>query len=190
MNKIDILELINGQYTYANWSSGSMYELHGKPINDKEIVVYYTIKKAIMKKTISRVFTRYINLTPSFCWALGFFRGEGLSSRRSKSYHRFNITNKNPVCLKKFLKEIDKSGLLLSHNIKGKCFQIHHFMNRPEIVEKYWSDQLGFPLEMFSAIDYDHNLSKEGNGVCHFDIGDVLLRRIIDLINDSIIAEE
>ena len=41
---------------------------------------------------------------------------------------------------------------------------------------------------MFSPLNYDDGFKKEGNGVCHFDKGDVLLRRIFDIINNKIIT--
>jgi len=143
-----------------------------------------------MKKRMSKIFPRHIKLTPGLCWALGFFKAEGLSSIKSKCYYRFNITNKNPIHLKKVLDELNKAGLLTKPQIKGKCFQIHHFANHPEQARKYWADKLNFPVDMFSAQDYNHNLKREGNGVCHFDISAVLLRRILDLINDKIINTE
>ena len=142
-----------------------------------------------MKKRIKRTFPCYIYLTPGFCWSLGFYKGEGLNSIKSKTYYRFGISNKNPVYINKFMDEMISSKLLAKHQIRGKCFQIHHFAYDLEDVKKYWSNKLDFPLELFSARDYNHNLTKEGNGVCHFDISEVLLRRILDLINDEVLAE-
>ncbi len=185
MERIDIIELVRNQYTYENWSSKSQYLIESEIVGEDKVVLYYVIKKAIMKKRFQREFQRYVYLTPGFCWALGFFQGEGLKSRKNRAYTRFNITNKNPIFLKRFLSEMDKAGLLRKEEIKGRCFQIHHFLNPPEVVKEYWSSQLGFPQEKFIAIDYNHNLKKEGNGVCHFDIGDCLLRRVIDLINEK-----
>ncbi len=187
---IDLIELVKTEYSYPTWSTDTSYKLKAEIIDKDKILIYYESEKTIMKKMFKETFPRYINLTPGFCWALGFFEGEGLKSKKYTSYRRFNITNKNPRDLKKFLNELDKSGLLPKERIRGKCFQIHHFLNREEVVIEYWSKQLDFPKERFSAKDYNHNLKREGNGVCHFDIGHVLLRRIFDLINEKLIAEE
>ncbi len=189
-NKIDILKLIDGQYTYPTWSTKTSYRLRAKIIDKDNISIYYESTKTIMKKKFRGIFPRYVFLTPGFCWALGFFEGEGMKSKKSTSYRRFNITNKNPLDLKKFLDELHKSKLLPKDRIRGKCFQIHHFLNNKLEAERYWSKQLNFPIEMFSAIDYNHNLRRSGNGVCHFDLGHVLLRRIFDLINEKIMTEE
>ncbi|GEM_PF-2085276 len=188
--KIDLLELIKGKYTYPTWSTGTQYKLCAEIITPNTIQLYYSISKSIMKKRKQRIFPRYIHLTPGLCWALGFFKGEGLSSLKSRGYYRVNITNKNPVHLKKVLTEFEKAALLPKENIKGRCFQIHHFMNDPITVKKYWAEKLGFPEELFSVIDYNHNLKREGNGVCHFDLSEVLLRRVLDLLNEKIIKEK
>ncbi len=189
-NKIDLVELLKDQYTYPTWSTGTSYKLKTEIINYNQILIYYELEKTIMKKKFKEFFPRYIHLTAGFCWALGFFEGEGMKSKKYTSYRRFNITNKNPRDLKKFLNELHKSGLLPKERIRGKCFQIHHFLNREEIVRDYWSKQLDFPKEMFSIQDYNHNLKRSGNGVCHFDLGHVLLRRIFDLLNEKLITEE
>ncbi|HLD15265.1 MAG TPA: hypothetical protein VJB94_01670 [Candidatus Nanoarchaeia archaeon] len=185
--KIDLLELIKDKYTYPNWSTGRQYKLEGEILSRNKILIYYIATNHITKRKFQKIFPRYIYLTPSFCWVLGFFKAEGLSSIKNKAYYRFNITNKKPLFLKKVFTEIEKAGLLLKDEIKGRCFQIHHFKNDPEIVKKYWSNNLEFPIEMFVVRDYNHNLTKEGNGVCHFDISNVLLRRVLDLINDKVI---
>ena len=189
MYRIDLIELLKNEYTYPNWSTSTKYKLETQIINEEEILVFYHSTKTIMKKIFKRKFPRYIYLTPGFCWVLGFFKGEGLSSIRGKSYRRFVITNKNPICLNKFLDELEKSKLLLRSAINGKCFQIHHFLNHPDEVIDYWSNKLKFPRGMFSPLNYDDGFKKEGNGVCHFDIGDVLLRKVFDSINNKIMTE-
>jgi len=186
--KIDLMDLLKEEYTYPNWSSGMKYKLETEIINEEEIYVFYYSTKTIMKKRFQRKFPRYIYLTPGFCWGLGFFKGEGLNSIRGTSYRRFIITNKSPTCLNKFLDELNNSKLLLKSAIKGKCFQIHHFLNSADEVVNYWSNKLNFPKKMFSPLNYDDGFKKEGNGVCHFDKGDVLLRRIFDIINNKIIT--
>ena len=141
-----------------------------------------------MKRSKRRNFPRFIFLTPDLAWSLGFFKAEGLSSRRSRAYYRFHLTNKNPLCLKKVLDTLHFSGLLPKSNIHGRCFQIHHSENITSEVIRYWSIQLGFPSEMFQVKDYP-SLCKKENGVCRIDLSDPLLRRILDLLNDKLMKK-
>ena len=56
-----------------------------------------------------------------------------------------------------------------------------------KIIKEENTNKLNFPKKMFPPLNYDDGFKKEGNGVCHFDKGDVLLRRIFDIINNKII---
>ena len=161
-------------------------------VNDKMVMVYYeiTTKKAHFKRRVQEQFRKTIVLTPGLCWAIGFFKGEGVNSIINGSYRRFSIVNKNPEKIKRFLQIMVLSGLLVKERIDGKCFQIHHFKKPTKDVIEYWSNALNFPKERFSAVAYGHDLHKSENGVCRFDIGHVLLRRIVELLNEHIMDHD
>lgn len=183
--ELDLSNIIKNKNTYPNWSTGSTYPLRFKDLG-KDIEIYYIAEKNITKKRYSKIFPKHIDLTPGFCWTLGFIKAEGLNSINSHSYSQFHITNKNPEMLKKVIKELDKSGLLTKDKWPGKCFQIANAYGDEKEVIKYWSKALNVNINKFFIKRYKHELRKSYFGICHIVVGDVLLRRIIDLINEFI----
>jgi len=90
MEIIDLKELMDGKFTYPNWFTKTQYPLRCDAF-ENNVRIYYISTKSIMKKVFEKYLPRYIKLTPKFCWALGFLKGEGLNSIRGKSYYRFEI---------------------------------------------------------------------------------------------------
>jgi len=182
MEVIDIKELMEGKLTYPSWSTQTQYPIECITNKDK-VKVYYTTTKTIMKKTHERYFPRFIKLTPGFCWALGFLKGEGLNSIRGKSYYRFELTNKNPDLINKIIEELDKSDLIKKEDYPKKCFQIMHSYGKEKEIKYYWAEALDFDKSKFNVMNNKHALRKSKHGVCHLYISDVLLRRVVDEIN-------
>jgi len=184
--KINLSELITDKRTYPNWSTGTTYLLKFEDLGNK-ILIYYISGKTIMKKRYSKIFNKYIELTPGLCWALGFYKGDGLNSINGYSYHQFSITNKNPKMLNKVIKELDRAKLITRDKYPDRCFQIMNSNGNKKEIVKYWSKHLGFEPDKFLVKRYKHELRKSYFGICHITIGDVFLRRIIDLLNEFII---
>lgn len=189
MNKIDLTILLKGKYTYPSRIKGIKYPINTQIINKKTINVYYDITSGI-KRRIEGTFPRYIYLSPGFCWALGFFKGEGVNSIINGSYRRFSIINRNPKYIKKFLDEILHSGLLEKSRLEQRCFQIHHYANALSKTRRYWAKELKIPGERIIMVNDKQSLKKKENGVCRFDISNVLLRKIVDLINEKILTND
>lgn len=186
---IKICEIISGKETYPNWSTGTTYPLKFE-LDEDEIIIYYIMTKTIMNKVYSRKFPKEIKLTPSFCWALGFIKGEGMNSLNKSSYHRFGVTNKNPKLISYVLEELDKSNLLKKEKIPDRSFQILHWFSTPREVVNYWSNKLNVPKEKINPYNDKNSLKRTKFGTCHFYITDVLLRRIIDIISEKIFDNE
>ena len=143
--EIKLSNIIRNKNTYPNWSTGFIYPLKFKDLGE-DIEIYYIANKNIAKKKYSRIFLKHIDLTPGFCWALGFIKAKW----------------------------------------PGKCFQIANAYGPEEEIRKYWSKSLEIKTDKFFIKRYKHELRKSYFGICHIVIGNVLLRRIIDLINESI----
>ena len=186
MNRVDLRILLKDRYTYPSRIKGKEYPIYTQLINKKMINVYYDVTCGI-KRRIQGTFPRYIYLSPGFCWALGFFKGEGVNSIINGSYRRFSIINRNPKYIKKFLDEIINSGLLEKSRLEQRCFQIHHYANVISKTRKYWAKELKIPEERIIMVNDKKSLKKNENGVCRFDISNVLLRKIIDLLNEKIL---
>ncbi|MBM3199387.1 hypothetical protein FJZ53_00505 [Candidatus Woesearchaeota archaeon] len=182
MELIDIKELMDGKLTYPSWSTKTRYSIQCEIKSDR-VRVYYVTTKTLMKKVHERLFPRFIKLTPRFCWAMGFLKGEGLNSINGKSYYRFEITNKNPYLLNKVIEELDTSRILKKEDYPKKCFQIFHSSNERNVVKNYWSTNLDFDVNKFEVINCKSSLKKSDTGICHLYISDVLLRRVVDEIN-------
>ncbi len=99
MNKIDLVLLLKDKYTYPSRIKRKKYPIYTEIINEKSINVYYDITSGI-KRRIQGIFPRYVYLSPGFCWALGFFKGEGVNSIINGSYRRFSVIIGRfpPVC--------------------------------------------------------------------------------------------
>ena len=184
MKIVKIADLVSGEYTYPNWSSGSVYPLESYDEGD-ETIVKYTVTNTIMRRPYSRRFPKEILLTTKLCWALGFLKGEGMNSRNPSSYHRFGVTNKDSKLINFVLDELFKSGLLKKENIPDKSFQILHCSADLREVQIYWAKKLGVPKSKIRPYDNKHIFKKSKYGICHFYITDVLLRRIVDLVHEK-----
>jgi len=185
MEIIDIKELMDGKLTYPSWSTKTQYPIQCE-IKSDQVRVYYITTKTIMKKVHERFFPKFIKLTPRFCWAMGFLKGEGLNSTNGRSYYRFEVTNKNPHLLNKIIEELDTSGILKKEDYPKKCFQIFHSSNEKNDVKSYWSKALSFDIDRFNVMNCKGSLKKSESGVCHIYIRDVLLRRVVDEINSYV----
>ena len=93
------------------------------------------------------------------------------------SYLGGKITKKEDINWENINKPYSYNFTLLP----GKTFAFH------EDVLPQYKDTLTKTTN--AHFNYDDGFKKEGNGVCHFDIGDVLLRKVFDSINNKIMTE-
>lgn len=183
LKTINLKNLVKGKKTYPSWTTSSIYELKTKD-NEKSIIIYYIIKGG---RKISRVFPRKISLTPSFCYVLGLIKGEGSNALGKSSYRRFTITNSDPKIIDIVLKELEKNSLFYKSNIIDKSVHLlHHTENDDKVIE-YWCNQLNLPKSRFKCFNEERKTSPFG--VCHVYISDVLLRRIVNLLQEQISSE-
>ncbi|MFH1409497.1 MAG: hypothetical protein ABIH34_06305 [Nanoarchaeota archaeon] len=181
--KINIKELIKGNKTYPTWSTGSCHQLYATNEKQNTIKIFYTTKS---KRIISRVFPKKLTLSPEFCYVLGFLKGEGSNSLGKSNYRRFTITKSDPDIMKFVLKILEKNKLLsLSRLINKSCHLIHFKLTEKKVIE-YWSEKLKLPEEKFKCFEDKNKTSLFG--VCHIYISDVLLRRVVDLIQEKIMS--
>lgn len=188
MAVISIKKVLKGTLTYPSWSTKSQYLLQFENIDKEKIKAYYIITKGPIKRKIQNIFPKKIKLDPGFCWMLGFIKGEGMNSTRGKSYYRFLITNKNPSLINKVLEELEKSKLFSKKDLSPKSIHILHSNGPKKIVEKYWSQQLNMSRSLINIGKNEKNpLKKSKYEVCHVYISNVLLRLLIDKLNERII---
>lgn len=188
MEMIKVSEIVKGETTHPNWSSGSVYPLESFDEGDKT-VVKYVMNKTINNRSYSRKFPKEIKLTLKLCWVLGFLRGEGFNGLGKSTYHRFGVTNKNPKLVNFVLNELDFCGLLIKNNLPDNSIEIMHFSGKKEEVIKYWSSSLNVPVYKIKIKHYRHQFEKSKYGVCHVYLTDVLLRRIVDILHEKIIEK-
>jgi hypothetical protein len=181
--KIITEELIKGKKTYPTWTTNSKYPLCSKKLNNKEVLIYYIVDKGIKRK-IERKFPAIIDCDPSFCWIISLIKGEGSNSLGKSSYRRFTITNKDPIVIKKIIKELEEKKLFHSEQLSPKSCHLLHFTGKEEQVISYWSRKLELSRDKFKCFSAEKRTSIYG--VCHIYLSDALLRRIIDLTNDKI----
>ena len=177
--KINIKKLVNGEYTYPNWSTSSRYSLRTKN-QGKDIEVYYITKS---NRKISRLFPKYINLSVELSYVLGLLMGEGSNSLGKSNYRRFTITNSNPKVIDVVLEELDKNSIYKKSDLIDKSIHLLHHTKNESAVIKYWSTKLKLPKNKFKCFNDENKTSPFG--VCHVYISDVLLRRVIDLIHNK-----
>ncbi len=181
MISIKLQKLVKGKKTYPSWSTGTAYFL--KAESKKEAcLIYYTTKS---NRLISKNFPKSIKLCPKFCYILGILKGEGSNSLGKSSYRRFTLTNSDPDIIKLVLGELDKKNLFKKTKIIDKSIHLLHNTCSEEEAINYWSEKLDLPKNKFKCFDDKQKTSIFG--VCHVYISDVLLRRIIDLLQEYII---
>ena len=178
--KIKLKNLVEGQITYPSWTTSSTYSLKAEE-HDKSIVVYYKIKT---NKRISRVFPKEIILTPKFTYTLGLLKGEGSNALGKSNYRRLTITNSNPDVINLILDELERSGLFKKSDLIAKSVHLLHHTESDNLVIDYWSNKLSLPKNKFKC--FDDKLKTSQYGVCHVYISDVLLRRVIDILQAHI----
>ncbi|MFH1134162.1 MAG: hypothetical protein V1735_06760 [Nanoarchaeota archaeon] len=178
---LSINRLIKGKKTYPTWSTESCHRLAVENYNQGVIVFYFTKGK----RKISRRFPKNIALSPKFCYALGFLKGEGSNSLGKSNYRRFTITNSDPVILSFVLNELGKNQLFQPDDLIDKSVHLIHFTKSPSEVIAYWSNMLSIPKKKFVCF-YDKKRTSPF-GVCHIYISDVLLRRVVDLFHEKMI---
>lgn len=188
MESIKISELVCGKRTHPNWSTGSTYPLESFR-EGNETIVKYVMTKTITKKVYTRRFPNEIKLTSSFCWILGFLKGEGFNGLGKSTYHRFGVTNKDSALINFVLDELNKSGLLSKNSLPDNSIEIMHFSGDKKSVVNYWKRHLDLPASKIKVKSYKHQFKKSEYGVCHVYLTDVLLRRIVDLVHEEIIRK-
>lgn len=183
--KLNVNKLVRNQFTYPNWTTNSQYKVNSKIIDKNNILVYFDITKGAVKRRISRIFPRYIDCTSRFLWVLGFLKGEGSNSLGKSNYRRFTITNSDPKTIKIFFEEFENRELYFKKNLPNKSIHLIHHLKKKNEVIKYWSYQLEIPTCKFKC--FNGKAKTLDYGVCHVYISDVLLRRVIDLIQEKLV---
>ena len=184
--KLDLVGLMNGKRTYPNWSTGARYRIQCEELDRGNIKIFYDISRTPMKKRISGNFPKIINVDASFSWVLGFLKGEGTNSKKRSSYRRFIFTNKNPIFIKKVPNELHNRKMINVRELIKGCIHIIHSSGSIKKVLGYWSGKLKLSNDKFKILDYKKSLKKSKFGVCHVYLSDVILRRVIDEINNKI----
>jgi ribosomal protein L22 len=179
---VQLKALIDGKFTYTSWSTNSSYMLKSKGLDNQNILVYYITKS---NKVFSREFPKFISITPKFACILGLIKGEGANALGKSNYRRFTFTNSDCELVKKVLDTLIENKLLMRENLKEKSIYIMHYQKEESTVLKHWSRKLEFPLSKFRCIE---TVDKTRDyGICHVYVSDVLLRRVIDIMIDSIL---
>ncbi len=179
-NAINIQELIRGKVTYPSWSTNSQYPLNSE-LNGNKLSVFYTVKG---NRKICRTFPKKIILTPKLAYVFGLIKGEGANSLGKSNYRRFTITNSEYGVIHLVLDALDKTGLYRKSSLIDKSIHLIHFIGKENEVIDYWSKCLDIPKEKFKCFEDKTKTSKYG--VCHVYVSDVLLRRIVDLIQEEL----
>ena len=176
--KINTKKLVSGKKTYPNWSTGSCYNIKAEEY-EKSTLVYYLTKS---NRKIKRDFPKKIILTPNFIYVLGIIMGEGPTSLGKSNYRRFTMTNSDPKVINIVLKELENCRFLKKTDLIDKSIHLLHFKEPEKKVIDYWSNKLDIDKSKFKCF---HDEKKTTNfGVCHVYVSDVLLRRIIDLLQE------
>jgi len=184
--RIDLKRLLENKYTYKT-RSGYSHLLKTKVINEKDILVYYEVGGKI-KRSVSRIFPQYLDITNRFMWVLGFINGEGLKSINSvSSMYRFAVTNNDPSTIKNVLKVLDESKLFKINNLPINSIKIN-YGNKcfVQSLKSYWSKELGLTKEKIKLALKPQKQKKAKYGTATLYISDVLLRRVMDIISNHI----
>jgi hypothetical protein len=182
--KIKIEKIVEGHTTYPSWSTGTCYPLKYKSHGKNQVIVFYNIKT---NKIISKVFPKTIDLSPQFTLVLGIIKGEGANSLGKSNYRRFTFTNSDPDLFKRVLSLLDKNHLVYIKRLPDGCLHILHHTSSNDAAILFWSTKLNLPERKFRCFN-DKTLSSK-YGVCHLYLSDVLLRRVADLLIDSILKK-
>jgi hypothetical protein len=186
MEEVAISKLIEGKKTYPSWTTGRVYPLKTRTINDK-CLVYYEPKGRV-KRRIERVFPEKIALSSRFIWTLGFLKGEGSNALGKSNYRRFTITNTDARCLKIVIAELEKSELWKKEQLSNTGVNILHAKKDELETREFWAKGLAIPLEKIKYYKTSERTSEFG--VCHIYISDVLLRRVFDEINEFVMRKK
>lgn len=178
---IEIKKIIKNKFTYPSWTNNNSYPLKYSEMHADQIEVYY---RTVQNKKYSRMFPNNILLSPKNSFILGLIKGEGANALGKSNYRRFTFTNSDWYLIKIVLDFLEKNGFLDLNKISNKSFHILHHRKSNTKAIKYWSEKLNISKKFFVCFS-DKNLTSNF-GVCHFYHSDVLLRRIIDLIIDTI----
>ena len=177
---INLKSLVEGKATYPSWTTGSVYPLKVEE-NGSSALIYYTIKT---NKRISRLFPKEIILSPKLTYMLGLLKGEGSNALGKSNYRRLTITNSNPDIISLILDELERSDLFKKSDLITKSVHLLHHTEPDGKVIEYWSNVLDIPKNKFKC--FDDKLKTSKYGVCHVYISDVLLRRVIDILQTHI----
>ena len=181
INKINIKKAVEDNLTYPSWTTNSVYPIKTEEKEDS-VLVYYIIKT---NKRISRVFPKDVFLKPSLIYAFGLLKGEGSNSLGKSNYRRVTITNSNPQIINLVLNALDKNKLFKKSDLIDKSVHLLHHTESDDDVIGYWSKSLNLSKNKFKC--FDDKLKTSKFGVCHVYISDVLLRRVIDILQSEII---
>jgi len=181
---VELKHLVEGKLTYASWSTNNSYLLRCKELDKHNVLVYYTTK---FNKTFSRKFPRLVIITPKFACVLGLIKGEGANALGKSNYRRFTFTNSDCELVKQVLDTLSQNKLLLKENLREKSIYIMHFQKEESTVIEYWSKKLDLPVSKFRCVETTDKTRDWG--ICHVYISDVLLRRVIDIMIDSILNQ-
>ena len=179
--KINLKKIVEGHVTYPSWTTNSIYTIKIEE-NEKNALVYYTIKT---NKKISRIFPKEISLTPRLMYILGILKGEGSNALGKSNYRRFTITNSDSNVIRLVLNELEQSNLFKKVDLINKSVHLLHHTEQDDKVIDYWSNELNIPKIKFKC--FDDKLKTSKFGVCHVYISDVLLRRVIDILQEKLL---
>lgn len=185
---IDLRELVSGKSSFPN-REGHAYELKS---TDKGncIEVYYKITRGAARRTVKRCFPKRVRIDERFLWVLGILRGEGLRSLGSRSsMYRFMVVNNDPVVLRAVIRVLDESGLEPFDRMKRRpgVFRISYGPScDPQKAQGFWARELGVETKGVSLLGKAEPQKRARNGSCMLTINDVLLRRVFDLVAESV----
>lgn len=180
---LDLERLLSSVNTYPS-AKNNTYKLNTKKLTPNELEVYYIITAGATKKRILRKFPAKIKLTPELAWSLGFIKGEGANSKGTSNYRRFTLTNSDPVNVLFVMRALTEAKIIDKDNLKAGTIQIMHSTGPPQKVVNYWQKNLRVKKEAIKIV----NDSDKRNyfGICHLYISDVLLRRVVDVLNETL----
>ncbi|MBI4453280.1 hypothetical protein HY636_01430 [Candidatus Woesearchaeota archaeon] len=179
--KINIKLLIEGKKTYPSWSTKERHNLYAKEEYPYTTIYYYTKSN----KIISKSFPSDVILTPKLLYVFGILIGECPTSLGDSNYRRVTITNSNPKLIQIVLEELEKANLLKISYIIDKSIHLLHFKKDDNVVIDYWAKELNLSTGKFKC--FNDKSKTTDYGVCHVYISNVLLRRVIDLIQEYIL---
>ncbi len=180
---LELQPVVEGKLTYPSWTTSAEYSLEVEQVSEKEILVFYRVLNSAVPRLVKRLFPSRIELSSSFFWVLGFLEGEGANKLGKSNYRRVTITNSNAKDMRAVLDELERQWLLKRIDLPVGAVQI--FVKDPsEKVEQYWRAKLNVSPEQIRLFEKSNATSP--TGICHIYVSDVLLRRVIDLIQEHL----